>query len=260
MAVKRTVPPKKIMSTGAGPSKHFGGAEIAPGVGDDRKFLPDGTRDLSGYTVNGEPLPRECWDTFPVSLTDQAKADMERERKDLPVSYQGRDGQPFDYSNVRDDDKKLDKFRDDLKTQPAGIVSRDALRQLMDKHLPKGHRGLWMGKRKTDEAGMFRDELEYQPVYFTNDQGQREQVKAGGMFLASVPEHLARQQEQLNQDRAREREVSTSEKVQEQSEKIIGTRELNEIARRRRTLEDLSGSVEDNPDAAMSEIMAHEGA
>lgn len=249
MAVKKTGTAKKIQSQGIGESKLFGGQNEK-----DMSYM-------EGTTVNGEPLPPDCYATFPYSLTDQGKAEMEIERKNLPVSYAGRDGAPFDYAGVADDDKKLEKFRDDLKTAPPQRQSRDALRQLMDKNLPKGHRGLWMGKRKTDEAGMFRDELEYQPVLVKNPTtGIYERVQAGGMFLASVSEEAARGQERLNEARAKERQVSADEKVREQSERIMGTGELNELARRRRTLEDLGGSHEDDPDVAMSEIMAHEGA
>jgi hypothetical protein len=256
----RAKPEKKIQSAGGiGDSRIFGGAEVPNGIGDTRKFLDDGTPDLSGYTVNGESLPQECWSSFPISLTDQGKADMERERKNLPVMYKGRSGRPGDYSDVPDDDRKIEKYRDDLMEADFLQTPASAMQQVMDKNIPVGHRGLWIGNAKAEREGLIRGQLEYKPVLVKNPEtGLMERVKMGSMFLASVPENLALRQEQINVAMAQAREVSVNDKVIEQSEKIIGSSQLQELARRRRTLEDLGGAQADDPEVADRELMAHE--
>lgn len=245
----RTAP--KIQSQGVGKSKLFGG--------NTPPEHPEGKS--ARCHVNGDPLPEQFWDSFPYSLTDEGKADAAKMKKDLPVSYAGRgEGDPFDYDRVADDDKKLEKFADDLKRENRGPrLSRDAMRQLMERHTPKGHRGLWIGKLKSEREGLLRDNIEYRPVMTKNPEtGAMERVNIGGMFLASVPEDLALDQEQLNQETARAKQVTVTNRVTEQAEKIMSSSDMQDLARRRRTLEDLGGPVEDNPEQADRELLEHE--
>lgn len=236
-----------IHSTGIGESKRFGGS--------NEKDLSH----MNGTTVNGEALPESCYETFPYSLTDQGKAEMERERKNLPVSY-NRAEKPFDFGEVPDDDKKLAKYKNDLRNAPPARNQRSAMSQLMEQHCPAGHRGLWMGRLKTEQAGMFRDEIEYRPVLRKNPEtGTFERIQIGGMFLASVPEDVARQQERLNYETAREKQVGVEEKVREKSDQIMSSRNLKDLAKKRSQLDDLMGSADDDPESADAELMlAHE--
>jgi hypothetical protein len=239
-------PPKKAQAQGFGESKKFGGGGQTP--------------DRSQETVNGEPLPRNCWDSFPYSLTDQGKAEAAAERRALPVDF-SRDR--TDYSALTSEDKKLDKYRDDLAGANGELqIVSDPMQALMQRYTPVGHKGLFMGKAKTDQSGMLRGILQYEPVLIDDPErpGQKKRVECGGMFLASVPAHLAVAADKHYEAINKAKQVSTMERVQEQSERIMGENGLKDIARRRRTSEDISGLQQDDPEQAYGELLAHESA
>lgn len=218
---------KAPIAQGVGESKRFGGGKDAPGGG--------AGKDLSMYTVNGQPLPPECWDTFPISLTDQGKAAMAKERADLPVDYskRARPAQTI-YDQLSDDDKKADAFRDALTLDTEGLtMSVDPMGPLMAQHTPAGHRGIFLSRRQTQEKGLTRGVLTYQPVLIPDGKGGLKEVTCGNMFLASVPETLVRKSDaywaRINHDK----QVTAVEKVQESADKLMDGRARDSILRRK---------------------------
>ncbi len=68
---------------------------------------------------------------------------------------------------------------------------------LMDKHVPKGHRGRFLSPRHIDHLGM----RGWEPVQ--TDDGR--QVKHAGQILASMPESKAKQRQEFFRDKTRSR-------------------------------------------------------
>ncbi len=237
---------RKAQAQGVGPSKLHGGGGQTP--------------DMSHCTVNGETLPENCWDTFPYSLTDQGKAAAAKELKELPIS-RSRDRSSYD--DVGSEDRKLDKFRDDLAGNN-GELQRvaDPMEALMRRHTPQGHRGLFMSAKKCADSGMIRGILEYKPVLIQDpeDPARRIRVECGGMFLASVPEHLAQEADRHYAAINRSKQVAAVEKVRESADQIMAEGRLEDMARRRRLLDDISGETLDDPESADRELLAHETA
>lgn len=274
MGVRNNIPQPPIRrNVRPVPPKRFGAEDrvrSTQGIGPSRRFnAPDADSqppavDWSTVTVNGESLPEKCWATFPYSLTDQGKAGVKEVIDSLPLHLRPGSGMRdrTDYDRISDDDKKLGRYRDELADAPPSFTpTKDPMKVLMDRHTPAGHRGLFIGPRKEAESGLLRGSLEYQPVLVKNkDTGQMERVKCGGMYLASVPEDLARQQEHFNSALNREKTVQTQEKVREQADRIMGPSSFADLARRKRLLDDISGSMDDNPEQADQELLAHESA
>jgi hypothetical protein len=242
-----------------------GAKPMAQGIGESRRFGGGGQpRDLAGCTVNGDPLPPECWDTFPYSLTDQGKAEARELQKSLPVGYQGRDR--TEYNRIFDPDKKIAKFADDRQI-PADdleglVIVRDPLQPLLERHTPPGHRGMFLSKRKCQQEGLIRGVLEYQPVMIKGEDGTMQRVECGGMFLASVPEELAVKSDRYWRSLNEDKKVQTIEKVRNQVEEVMNDRKLGDFARRRGISDALVGmEVEDQErgDAELlREALAHE--
>ena len=67
---------------------------------------------------------------------------------------------------------------------------------------------------------MRRGVLDYEPVLVEID-GKRERVKAGSMFLASVPEGRAKQADKYYADKAEEQKVSAIENIKEQRDQVL---------------------------------------
>lgn len=208
-------------------------APMAQGIGESKLHGGGGEeRDLSGYTCQGQPIPRELWQKFPFSLTDQARAQMEEERRNLPVSY--RAPRPAAYDGISDDDKKSDAFRDALALDTDGLtISRDPMAPLIEQFTPRGHRGMFMSRRVSAEKGLTRGVLTYQPVLVDDGKGGKKEVTCGNMFLASVPEATARKSDAYWAEMNRQKAVTAVEKVQEQADTIMHSHELRGVARRR---------------------------
>jgi len=217
----------KPMAQGVGESTRFGGT--------DEKGAAIPGKDLSMYTVQGQPLPPECWDTFPISLTDQGKAAMERERQALPVDYSKRARPAQDlYQGVEDDDKKAQAFRDALTLDTEGLtMSVDPMGPLLEQFTPAGHKGMFMSRRQTQEKGLTRGVLTYQPVLVSDGKGGMKEVTCGNMFLASVPQELVRKSDAYWARVNHEKQVSALDKVTESSEKLMDGRARDSILRRK---------------------------
>lgn len=260
-ATKASMLKKAAAETVAGNLK-AGARPMAQGVGESKLFGGGGkTPDLSAFTVNGEPIPPECWDTFPISLTDQGKADMDRERRALPVNYTGRDR--TDYSQIFDDDKKALKFADDRLDTEGLVIARDPFAPLIDRHTPPGHRAMFLSPKKCSQEGLVRGVLEYKPVMIPNPEtGVMERVTCGGMFLASVPLELANKSERYYRSLNSELQVKAVEKVQSQVDQVMTDGGMRDFARRRNASDALVGlETEDQQsgDAEMlREALAHE--
>lgn len=240
----------KTQVSGVGDSKLFGGGDNAI------------ERDLTGYTCNGLPIPKECWPTFPVSLTDQAKEEMAGIRRDLPVQYKGRDR--TEYERIYDPNKKLEKFSDDRREDTDGLVIvRDPLQLLVERHTPAGHRGMFLSTKKCQQEGLIRGGVEYVRVMVTNpDTNALEPVTCGGMFLASAPIATVEKADCYWRSLGGDRQRQAIEKVQAQTEEVMSSREIGDFARRRGITDTHIGmEVEDQErgDAELlREALAHE--
>jgi hypothetical protein len=246
-----------------------GARPMAQGVGESKRFGGDGPeKDLTGYTCNGLPIPKELWQSFPYSLTDQAKEEMAGINKglarDLPHVYAGRDRS--EYERVFDPDKKVRKFADDRRAPDTEglVIVRDPLQPLIERHTPAGHRGMFLSTKKCQQEGLIRGGVEYTRVMMDDPEnpGTKIPVTCGGMFLASAPidtvERADRYWRSLGQDQQRQ----AIEKVQQKAEEVMSTREMGDFARRRGIGDTLVGmEVEDQErgDAEMlREALAHE--
>lgn len=240
------------MSRGVGPSKIFAREQ---GHG----------RDWSKLTINGVPIPEAMHALTPYEMTDQGAA----EERAKVIAKNGREDTGPRIELTRDqDDKRVDKYADDL--EYGGLVTNpDPLKVMMDKHLPKGHRGLWLGEEKMKQSGLLRGVIEYKPVLIKNaETWQFERVKQNGMLLASVPEDLARKAEAYYIDQARQKERSTQEKVHEQSDRILGDGRMRRLAKQQtgvlETLQVDDGErdgldfVVEHPELLERDEMAHE--
>lgn len=210
----------KPMSSGIGESKlHGGGGE---------------EKDMSGYTVNGEPIPRECWQTFPFSLTDQAKVQMAEERRNLPVSYAAPRPAQSLYRGVTDDDKKAQAFRDALAEDTEGLtMSVDPMGPLLEAHTPKGHKGMFMSRKQTAERGLTRGVLTYAPVLIPDGKGGMKEVTCGNMFLASVPESLVRKSDAYYARINHDKQVTAIDKVEDAADRLVQGRDRDRLLRKK---------------------------
>lgn len=205
--------------------------------------------DWDKLTFKGEPIPKAFRSLFTYAMTDQGMAQTEKEieaRGGRAVTEFGRDVQ----------DKLIDKYDDDLGNPAKLIHTADPLGVIMKRHLPVGMRGRWLGRRKTQEAGMIRGVLEYEPVRIPDpdNPGSLMNVTLGGMTLAAIPEDLAIEAEKHYRNLEAETRASTSDKVNEYNEKHVGDR-LETAATRRGKLEDLVGEVDDSERAQLAETV-----
>jgi hypothetical protein len=211
---------------------------------------------MSGYTVNGEPLPPECWQTFPFSLTDQGKAQAAEEHRNLPVSYaRPRPAQEL-YRGVEDADKKQDAFRDALTLDTEGLtLSVDPLAPLMQQHTPKGHRGLFLSRKQVAEKGLTRGVLTYQPVLIPDGKGGMKEVTCGNMFLASVPEELVRKSDAYYAQINAQKQITAIEKVQEASDRLMDSSERGSLLRRKGASDAAIGIESEDSETADNELL-----
>jgi len=203
--------------------------------------------DWSLFTINGQPIPQELWPNMNYHLTDQAYEERQKAAGPKPVVTVLRDA----------DDKRLDTFKDGLKTNNL-VLGSDPLKIAMDKHLPPGMRGLWIGAKKAEEAGLVRGVLEFTPVMIDDPEkpGTKKRVQQNGMFLAMVPEEHFKQAEAFYQNMADEKQRQTVEKVTEQTERILTDAGMKDLARKKRVDGSLlTGNIEvDDGDAADREL------
>src|SRR5712691_33704 len=237
------------------PEPEVGGAvrtATAQGWGESKRFgggLGDG-RDWSKLTCQGMPVPEHMWATMPYVMTDQGAAEANAGKEPRRVSIL-RDGTPYDQVV---DEKKLDKYRDDLLGQLD--IAPDPMAALMKRYTPVGHRGLFVGKRKTDEAGMLRGPIEYTLVSVKDEEtGQMRHITCGGMTLASVPEEMARAAEAYAARLSRETQISINEQVDEKIDRVMSERGLADMARRKRVTDMLGGAQVEEDERADSELL-----
>lgn len=201
---------KKAQSSGVGESRIF--AKEQPGL------------DWDKLTVNGQPIPEAMRSLMPYEMTDQGVAEKKARQ---PVGVPGPRVEV-----LRDqDDKRVDQYRDDLEYGDL-INTDDPLKIMMDKHLPAHHRGLWMGDQKMRESGLVRGRVEYKPVLVDDGTGKMVQVRQNGMLLTSIPETLARKNDDFFRGVARDREQSSQEQVLEQTDRIVADGKMRRMAKR----------------------------
>lgn len=145
---------RKIMSTGVGESKQFGGAEN-----------PDPTPQRH---VNGRPIG-----TGPLDhLMASAHSDEEQAERDLKPKAQ--------VQVLRDEFQRgvLDQYADSQFSADPWMET-NPMNAIMDKFVPAGHKGRFLGDRKVQVDGL----RGWKPVI--NENGDT--VKLGNMTLASMP-------------------------------------------------------------------------
>lgn len=229
---------------------------MAQGYGESKVFAaPPGSfpeeRDWSKLTINGFPISDALRTQITYQMTDQGAAEANEGKEPRRVEVL-RDRTR--YQDIHDDGRKLEAYRDNLGDEDMLIVD-DPMAAVMKENLPEGHRGLFMGEKKIKESGMIRGVLKYQPVL--DEKGQP--VTIGGMILASVPEKAARAAEGRYDALNQAKQVQAVEKVQESADQVMSEQKLMDMARRRRTLDDLAGLSVDNGDAAAEEMgLPHE--
>lgn len=203
-------------------------------------FGDDVRQDWDKLTFKGEPIPEAFRSLFTYAMTDQGMAETE-------AAIEARGGRASVEFTRDAQDKKIDEYGDRLADPRTALINtQDPLEVLMKRHLPKGMRGRWLGRRKTAEAGMIRGPVEYAPVMIDDpdNPGTKINVTLGGMTLAAIPEDLARAAEKHYQDIEAESRASTNNQVNEYNEKHVGDR-LERAATRRGKLDDLVGEVDD---------------
>lgn len=203
-------------------------------------FEPDPRLDWDTLTFNGEPIAAAYRAIFTYAMTDQGRAEEE-------AAIEARGGRAV-VEFARDaQDKQIDKFADELGSAKSGLVRiADPLRVVMDRHLPKGFRGRWLGSRKTEQSGMIRGVVEYETVRLPNG----DPVQLGGMTLGMIPEATALEAQEHYAEIERENRVSVNDKVREHNEKNVGSDLLVRAATRRGRLDDLVGENDDSDRAA----------
>lgn len=224
-------------------------ARVFAGVGESKiHAAPVGTfqeaLDWDKLTFNGEPIPENFRNIFTYAMTDQGKAEEE-------AAIEARGGRAV-VEFARDaQDKKIDEYGDKLAHNTSGLIKvSDPLQVLMDRYLPKGKRGRWLGRRKMAEAGMIRGVVEYTPVMIDDDDGGQKQVQLGGMILAMIPEETAKEAEAHYAEIEAENRIAVNDRVMEHNEKNVGSDRLTRAANRRGKLDDLVGEVDDSERAA----------
>lgn len=227
-STKRSHHKKKPQSSGVGESRVF--------AADPGEF-PEDKREL---TVDGLPIPDHLRALVPYSQTDQGRAENNAGKERAHVQF------------LRDsDDKAVDHYRDDLLDDVPLLENHDPLRVIMDRHLPPGMRGLMMSKKKCDKEGMRRGVLDYEPVMVERD-GKKEMVEHAGMFLAAVPEKLARRADKHYADKAKAQQVNAIEKVQEAQDTFMSEAQQRKIDRRGRG--EYGGLQQESGEQVMAEL------
>lgn len=203
-------------------------------------FAPD---NWDAYTVNGGPIPENFRGVVTFAMTDQGMAEEE-------AAIEARGGRAA-VEFMRDaQDKKIDEYGDKLAGKGL-VMQQDPLQVLMDRHLPPGQRGRWLGNKKTNHSGLVRGVVEYEPLLIDDGQGGKKRVELGGMFLATIPESLAKQAEEHYAELEKENRIAVNDKVQEHNEKNVGHDRLERAATRRGMLSDLVGEADDSARAVM---------
>lgn len=212
-------------------------------------------RDWSKLTLGGKPIPDHLIQVITYAQTDQGAAEAR-------AQFLANGGVYSDVSVrvTRDrEDKRIDAYGDELRESDGLTLVADPLALAMKKHTPVGHRGLFMSEKQCAEKGMLRGVVEYKKVLVKNDEtDQMEEVRVGGMFLASVPEETARLAERHYDGINRDRMVHAQETVREQASQVLSEGGMRDLAQRRRTLDSLGGLEVEDPNIAGAELAAHE--
>ena len=201
---------RKPRSTGVGPSKRF----VAP----EGTF--EQTHDWSKLTVNGQAIPETLWAQIPYSMTDQGAAELNAGKevahakvvREAPLSSRSTEDLTR-FKNEQSIEQSVAQYRESLDL----LEQEDPLGVLMKRHLPAGHRGLWLSERKVSDTGYRRGVVDYEPVL--DQDGKR--IQHGRMFLGSVPEPLASAAEQHYEKRNRELTKSAVETVREHNQRVM---------------------------------------
>lgn len=248
---------KKAQSQGVGESK----INAAPEGSFEREV------DWASMTVNGEPIPEHLWGVMPWTYTDQGRAEFNAGKAPASGIQVLRDETDHAVRQFRDDrlsdipgDAQLERERvtperiAEIRAKFGGRATADRLGIIMNQHLPKGRRGRWMSQRVCDHEGqgLRRGVLDWEPLLVEKD-GKMERVTLGNMFLASVPEKLAIEQDIYYEDLARQKMVAAVERSRELADEIAPARKQRETMRRDFT-EDTAGLVDDDPEMAVGQL------
>lgn len=246
----------KTMVGGYGESRLHGGHENAKPAAD-----------LSAYTCQGLPIPRELWEAFPISLTDQGKAEAAEIRRglarDLPHVYAGRD-RSTPMERIADHDKRIDKFGDDRIDTDGLVLARDVFQPFIEKYTPEGHSGMFMSPKKCAQEGLVRGGVEYKRVLIDDPEnpGTLIPVTCGAMFLVSAPLGTVQKADRYHRSLGGDQQKAVIEKVQEQSRQVMRESGIRDFANKRGIGDTLVGmEVEDQQrgDADMLRAaLAHE--
>lgn len=232
----------KVMSTGIGVSR----LHNAPDGAFEERL------DWSKLTLGGKSIPANLIGLITYAQTDQGLAENE-------AAVEARGGRARATVTRDPDDKKIDRFGDQLTESDGLTIVPDPLALAMRGKVPEGHRGLWMSKKQCEEKGMLRGVLEYKKVLHKNpDTGVMEEVTCGNMFLASVPEASAVAAERHYDNINRERVNHAQDKVTAQADQVMSAAGMDQLARRRRTSDMLAGLELEDPEVAGRELAEHE--
>lgn len=211
--------------------------------------------DWSKLTLGGKPIPDHLMGGITYAQTDQGAAEAR-------AAFLANGGVYSDVSVrvTRDrDDKRIDQYGSDLRESDGLTIVSDPLALAMRDNLPVGHRGLFMSEKQCAEKGMLRGVVEYKKVLVKNkDTGAMEEVRCGGMFLASCPEETAVAAERHYDGINRERMDYAQDKVREQADQVMSEGGMRDLAKRRRTIDSLAGLEVEDPNVAGAELAAHE--
>lgn len=229
------------------------------GVGESKNFGdPNARRDLdwSKLTMGGKPIMEYLWGKIIYAETDQGRAELEAANPDpKPRTSVTRDHTP--HEEIEDADSLQVRFADDLADDDEFEIAKDPFEIPLRKYTPEGHHGVFLSNRKCAREGLVRNGMKYEAVLVPdpNDGNKLKQVQVGGMFLASVPERVWRKSQRYFDGLTKERMVAAVEKVQEQSDRVMGERGMSALARRRRVADSVVGIELDDPEQAAEEMM-----
>jgi len=241
----------KARSFGVGESKNFGA--------NDPAYRPD--LDWSKLTIGGKKIMQYLWGKVFYSQTDQGMAELQKGQDPLPRGQVMSDRTPS--AEIEDADKDIVRFADTMADDEEFHIARDPFEDVVKRHTPSGHRGMMFSKIKVEKEGMVRNGMEYKPVLVKNPQtGIMENITVGGMFLGSVPEGIWMKSKQYFERLTTERMAAVTQRVNEQSQRVMGKTDLQNLARRRHQDADTAGMQLDDPDSAAEELgmLEHEDA
>lgn len=176
---------------GVGPSPVFGGNGAQTSDG----------HDWANATIQGQPVPEYLKPGSGSGIppidwrhTDQGIAEFNAGKEPVTARVT-RDAVTAPKLGAGVEEGLADAKRfGDANSEVLDWDTKNPLDTLADAHTPPGHRGRWMSQRNFLENGGARN---FQPVV---KDGKR--VEYGGMFLASMPESVARQRDTVMAKRA----------------------------------------------------------